>query len=858
MASKKPAKKAAAKKLAPRSDKSASSKEAPAAETASGTPPRKPPAKQDDLFVNPDSVQPVQLQDEMERSFLDYAMSVIMSRALPDVRDGLKPVHRRIIWDMDQQGFRPDRPFVKCARVTGDTMARYHPHGDGAIYDALVRMAQPFSLRHPLIDFHGNYGSPDFGPAASRYTESRLHPLAMQLLADIDEDTVDLIATYDGTAEEPIVLPARFPNLLVNGSQGIAVGMATSIPPHNLGEVVDATLHLIDNPEATTGDLMKFVKGPDFPTGGLILGRDGIKDAYQTGRGSIKMRAKVSIEEGKRGQMLIVVTELPYQASCSAIASRIQELVDGGELDGIADVNDNSSGGQTNLIITLKRDANSNVVMNNLFKLTQLQTSFPVNMVALVHGVPRTLNLRDALVGYVDHQIDVTTRRSKFRLQKATDRNHILEGRLKALNVIDEIIKLIRASEDAASAKAALMGKKYNFSERQAIDILDMQLRQLTRLSRIDLETEQKDVLARIKELESILNSDTKLRAVISKELSAVREAFATPRVCKIAADVGEMSVEDLVDNKELVIVMTQAQYIKAVSADSFRTQGRGGRGVSGAKMKSDDIVSNVIFTTSHSYLLFFSNRGRVYRLRALDIPERDRTAKGIPIVNLLPLNQGETIQAIIDTREFPGERFLFFATKEGQVKKTPFNEYDSSRRDGLIALKLRPKDELVRVIETSGSDDVFMVTRDGQTIRFSEKGVRPMGRSAAGVRGMKLRASDEVVSCDVAKDDSAILIITESGYGKRTQVSNFARKGRGGMGMIGIKLTGKKGHVVAAFMAGIDDDIVVVASGGTTIRTPVKEISSQGRAATGVRIMSMDDGQVVASAALVLSHDEA
>jgi DNA gyrase subunit A len=858
MASKKPAKKAAAKKLAPRSDKSARSKSAPAVETASGTPPRKPPAQQDDLFVNPDSVQPVQLQDEMERSFLDYAMSVIMSRALPDVRDGLKPVHRRIIWDMDQQGFRPDRPFVKCARVTGDTMARYHPHGDGAIYDALVRMAQPFSLRHPLIDFHGNYGSPDFGPAASRYTESRLHPLAMQLLADIDEDTVDLIATYDGTAEEPIVLPARFPNLLVNGSQGIAVGMATSIPPHNLGEVVDATLHLIDNPEASIGDLMKFVKGPDFPTGGLILGRDGIKDAYQTGRGSIKMRAKVSIEEGKRGQMIIVVTELPYQASCSAIASRIQELVDGGDLDGIADVNDNSSGGQTNLIITLKRDANSNVVMNNLFKLTQLQTSFPVNMVALVHGVPRTLNLRDALVGYVEHQIEVTTRRSKFRLQKANDRNHILEGRLKALNVIDEIIKLIRASDDAASAKAALMGKKYEFSERQAIDILDMQLRQLTRLSRIDLETEQKDVLARIKELESILNSDTKLRAVISKELTAVREAFATPRVCKIAADVGEMSVEDLVDNKELVIVMTQAQYIKAVPADSFRTQGRGGRGVSGAKMKSDDIVSNVIFTTSHSYLLFFSNRGRVYRLRALDIPERDRTAKGIPIVNLLPLNQGESIQAIIDTREFPGERFLFFATKEGQVKKTPFNEYDSSRRDGLIALKLRPKDELVRVIETSGSDDVFMVTRDGQTIRFSEKGVRPMGRSAAGVRGMKMRANDEVVSCDVAKDDSAILIITESGYGKRTQVSNFTRKGRGGMGMIGIKLTGKKGHVVAAFMAGIDDDIVVVASGGTTIRTPVKEISSQGRAATGVRIMSMDEGQVVASAALVLSHDEA
>ena len=734
-----------------------------------------------------EGVQPVQLQDEMERSFIDYAMSVIMSRALPDVRDGLKPVHRRIIWDMHQQGFRPDRPFVKCARVTGDTMARYHPHGDGAIYDALVRMAQPFSLRHPLIDFHGNYGSPDFGPAASRYTESRLHPLAMQLLADIDEDTVDLISNYDGTSEEPSVLPSRFPNLLVNGSQGIAVGMATSIPPHNLGEVVDATLHLIDNPEASVADLMKFVKGPDFPTGGLILGRSGINEAYKTGRGSIKMRAKVAIEDGVRGQMRIVVTELPYQASCSAIAARIQELVDGGELDGIADVNDNSSGGETNLIITLKRDANSNVVMNNLFKLTTLQTSFPVNMVALVDGVPRTVNLRDALQGYVRHQIDVITRRSNYRLKKAQDRGHILEGRLKALNVIDAVIKVIRGSEDGNAAKAALMGKQFGFTERQAIDILDMQLRQLTRLSRIDLETEQKDVQAQIKELKAILNDDKKLRAVISKELSAVRETFATDRVCKITADVGEMSVEDLVDNRELVVVMTQAQYIKSVSADSFRSQGRGGRGVSGAKMKDADIVRNVIFTTSHAYLLFFSNRGRVYRLRALEIPERERTAKGIPIVNLLPLQNGETIQAIIDTREFPGTRYLFFVSRQGQVKKTAFNEYDSSRRDGLIALKLRPKDELVRVIETGGTDDVFIVSRGGQTIRFSEKQVRPMGRSAAGVRGMRLRAGDEVVSVDVAKDDASILLVTESGYGKRTQISNFTRKGRGGMGMIGI-----------------------------------------------------------------------
>ena len=580
-------------------------------------------------------------------------------------------------------------------------------------------------------------------------------------------------------------------------------------------------------------------------------------EAYKTGRGSIKMRAKVAIEEGQRGQMRIVVSELPYQASCSAIAARIQELVDSDGLEGIADVNDNSAGGTTNLIITLKRDANANVVMNNLFKNTQLQSQFPVNMVALVDGVPRTLTLKDALAGYVAHQIEVITRRSQFRLDKAKERNHILEGRLKALNVIDEVIKVIRASEDANAAKEALMSKKFGFSERQAIDILDMQLRQLTKLSRIDLEAEQKEIRAKIKELTAILEDEKVLRGVISAELTKVRETFATPRVCQIAADVGEMGVEDLVEDKELVIVMTQEQYIKAVSADSFRTQGRGGRGVSGARLKSDDIVRHVIFTTAHAYLLFFSNRGRVYRLRALEVPERERTAKGMPIVNLLPLQAGETIQAIIDTREFPGERYLFFVTKSGQVKKTKFDEYDSSRRDGLIALKLRPKDELVRVIETNGTDDVFMVTRGGQTIRFAEKQVRPMGRSAAGVRGMKMRGTDEVVSVDVARDEASILLVTESGYGKRTQINHFARKGRGGMGMIGIKLTGKKGRVVAAFMVGLDDEIVVVSSGGTTIRIPVREISSQGRAATGVRVMSLESGQVVASVAPIIAGDD-
>jgi len=805
-----------------------------------------------------DPIQPISLSDEMENSFLDYAMSVIMSRALPDVRDGLKPVHRRIIWDMEDQGFRPDRAHVKCARVTGDTMARFHPHGDSAIYDALVRMAQPFSLRHPLIDFHGNYGSPDFGPAAARYTECRLNPLAMQLLADIDEDTVDMIPNYDGSTEQPLVLPARFPNLLVNGSQGIAVGMATSIPPHNLGEVIDAVVHLLDNPEATPDDLMGFVKGPDFPTGASILGKAGIIDAYRTGRGSVKMRAKVEIEESKTGRMEIVVRELPYQTSCSAIASRIQDLVDGGDLDGIADVNDASSGGKTNLIITLKRDANANVVKNNLFKLTQLQSTFSINMVALVDGVPRQVNLRDALVAYVKHQRDVITRRSQFRLDKAKRREHILEGRIKALDVIDAIIALIRASDDVAAARDGLMAAPYEFSEVQANDILDMQLRQLTRLSRIDLQTELDETRAKIIDLQEILDSPDRLSTVIRDEITAIRDEFATPRVCELTYDDGEMSIEDLVDDKELVIVMTEAQYVKAVSADSFKTQGRGGRGVSGGKMKMDDIVRHVIFTTAHAHLLFFSNRGKVYRLRALEIPERERTAKGMPIVNLLPLQADEQIQAIIDTRDFAGERFLFFATRNGTVKKTAFDAYDSSRRDGLIAINLRDNDELVRVIETSGSDDIFMVSRGGMTIRFDENDVRAMGRTAGGVRGMKLKSADDrVVSVDVARDDTAILLMTEAGYGKRTQLDKFNRQGRGGQGVRGIKLTGKKGAVVAAFMVGLDDEIVAVSNNGVTIRMEVRGISSQGRDATGVRVMNIDDGDAVGSVAPILAADD-
>jgi DNA gyrase subunit A len=794
----------------------------------------------------------------MERSFLEYSMSVIMSRALPDVRDGLKPVHRRILWDMETQNFRPDRPFVKCAKVSGDTVARFHPHGDGAVYDALVRMAQPFSLRHPLIDFHGNYGSPDFGPAASRYTECRLAPLAMQMLADIDEDTVDMQPNYDGSTEEPTVLPARFPNLLVNGSQGIAVGMATNIPPHNLGEVIDATLHLIDNPDATPDDLMQFVKGPDFPTGGFILGRAGIMDAYRTGRGSVKMRAKAEIEETKKGGLQIVVHELPYQQSCSTIAGRIKELADSKDLEGIRDINDESSGDTTRLVIMLKRDANANVILNNLYKLTPLQTSFGVNMVAIVDGVPRQINLRDALHHYVVHQIEVITRRSEFRRKKAADRAHIVEGLVKALNVIDEVIALIRASEDKQAAREGLMAT-FGFSEAQAEHILDMTLARLTRLARIDLDTELEALRKSITELDEILGSDTKKRELIKAEMSAIREKFAEPRRALLTHDPGDMSTEDLIDDKELVVVMTTAGYIKTVEAGVFRTQSRGGRGKSGGTLKQDDIVRHVIYTSAHAYLLFFSNRGRVYRLKAHEVPERDRTAKGIPIVNLLPLQPGESIQTIIDARTYEAEQYLFFATKNGTVKKTDFTAYDSSRRDGLIAINLNDGDELVKVIVTNGHDDVLMVSRKGMTIRFSEDDVRAMGRAAAGVRGMKLKsgADDAVVSCDIARDDVAVLLVTESGYGKRTQLDKFNRQGRGGQGVIGMKLTAKKGYVVAAFMVGLDDEIVAISSGGVTIRLPVREISSQGRDATGVRVMNLDAGQYVASVAPILSSPD-
>ncbi len=794
-------------------------------------------------------IEPIEIQEEMERSFLEYSMSVIVSRALPDVRDGLKPVHRRILYSMFDQGLRPDRPHTKCASVVGQVMGVYHPHGDSAIYDALVRMVQDFSMRHPLIDGHGNFGGtgPDEGAAAMRYTESRLAPLALELMAGIDEETVDFTPNYDNTSEEPTVLPARFPNLLVNGSQGIAVGMATNIPPHNLGEVIDATLHLLEHPEATPDDLMAFVKGPDFPTGAQILGRQGLMDAIRTGRGSIKMRAVAEIEENKNDTR-IVVTEFPFQVSVETIEEKIHDLVKAGELDGIAELQNDSAGRKPRLVIRLKRDANANVVLNKLYKQTSLQTSFGVNTLALVDGVPRTLNLAQVLTHYIAHQVEVVTRRTQFRLNKALRRAHIVEGLLRAIDMLDAVIAAIRNSDDRPAAQAALIVAPFEFSEEQAKHILDMTLGRLTRLGRSDLEEEMAKLREEIAGYELILGDEVVLRGVIRDEMTDIRDRFANPRRTEITHDPGEMGVEDLIDDEELVVTMTQAGYIKSVNAAAFRTQGRGGRGVQGAKLKEEDLITQVIHSSSHSHLLLFSNLGKVYRLRGHEVPMKERTARGTAVVNLLNLAPQERIEAIVSTRDFPEASSLVFVTRMGQVKKTAFSEYDKSRREGFIAINLREGDELVRVVETEAGDDCLVVTEKGMTIRFAASDVREMGRAAAGVRGIKLKAEDRVVSLDVASDEADILIVTDAGYGKRTKLERFHRQARGGQGVRGIKLTAARGRVVAAFIVSLDEEILLVSSGGVIIRTAVREIASQNRDATGVRVMNLDDGQMVAA----------
>jgi len=807
------------------------------------------------------NIEPIEIQEEMERSFLDYAMSVITARALPDARDGLKPVQRRILYGMYDQGMRPDRQHRKSANAVGNVMAVFHPHGDQAIYDALARMAQDFSLRYPLIDGHGNFGSPDPNdrPAAQRYTEARLAPLAMELLGEIDEETVDFGDTYDGQNREPLVLPARFPNLLVNGGGGIAVGMATNIPPHNLREVVDATVHLIDHPDATVDDLMQFVHGPDFPTGAMILGRAGIVEAYKTGRGSIRMRAVAEIDEDARGMARIVVTEVPYQTSVEVIGQKIAELVNERRIEGIRDVRNESAGDTTRLVVELKRDANAQVVLNQLYKHTPMQTSFAANVLALVDGVPRLLDLKRALEVYVGHRVEVVTRRTEFRLRRARDRAHIVEGLLRALDAIDAIITLIRGSESADAARQALMAEPFSFSEVQANHILDMQLRRLAALERQKLRDEYDELMTRIAELEAILADEVKLRGVIKEELTEIRDKYGDERRTRIEVYTGDLVDLDLIEDEELVMVLTKKGYVKTVSVDQFRVQGRGGKGVRGGTLRDEDYVEHLLTTTAHSYLLFFSNRGRVYRLRAHEIPMKDRTARGTALVNLIALQPDEHVQAVIDTRTYEDGAFLFFATLKGMVKKTKMSEYDSSLRTGLIAINLNDGDELVRVIQTSGDDDILMVSRQGMTIRFSESEVRPMGRATAGVRGMKLKsAEDGVVSCDVAVDDAVVLFVSASGHGKRTRVAAFNRQGRGGQGVRGMRITEARGQVVAAFTVVPGDEVMVFSSAGNLVRIGVDEISEQGRDATGVRVARVDEGASVVAVARVLETEQA
>jgi DNA gyrase subunit A len=793
----------------------------------------------------------INIREEMSTSFLDYAMSVIVARALPDVRDGLKPVHRRILYSMEENGIRAGSPFKKSAQVVGDVMGKYHPHGDGAIYDALVRLGQDFSSRYPLVEPQGNFGTVDDPPAAYRYTECRLEALAAHMLEGISENTVDFTENYSGEYSEPAVLPGRFPNLLVNGSTGIAVGMATNIPPHNLGEVVDACVHMLENPQATTEELMQFVKGPDFPTGGYIVGTDGIRDALTTGRGSIKIRAVTDVDEVRKGRTGIIVTEIPFQTSHDRIMTKIAELVHAKRIDGIADLRDESSSRVgTRLVIELKRDAQPQVVLNQLYKLTPLQDTFGVNFVALVDGVPRTLGLAEAIGHYLEHQMEVVERRTRFRLEKAEARAHILEGLLVAVDNIDEVVKLIRGSADVETARAALM-KRFELTEIQANHILDMPLRRLTALESDKLRQEHADLQKTIKALEAILKSPAKRRKLIAKELSDIREKFADPRRTRIVPDEGDFSMEDLIADEELVVTVTLAGYVKSVVANTYRAQGRGGRGVQGTKLGEDDVITRVLHTTAHSYLLFFTNRGKVYRIRAHEIPRKNRTAKGTLAQAFMQIDPEERIEAVVDTRDYETSQFLVIATSKGQVKKTKFSEYDS-RQASLIAIKLAEDDEVVSVRTTSGDADLLLFTHNGQGIRFAESEIRAMGRSTQGVRGIKLREGDHVVSAAQDGEGDEVLLLTDAGYGKRTKMDQFPRQKRGGLGVKAIKITRARGNLIAARAVSPGSEVFLTSSDGIVMRTATDSISRQKRDASGVKVMNLEQGARLTAFTLV------
>jgi DNA gyrase subunit A len=803
-----------------------------------------------------------ELEQEMRTSFLDYAMSVIVSRALPDARDGLKPVHRRVLYAMHEAGLQPNRPRLKSARVVGDVMGYYHPHGDQAIYDTLVRMAQPFSLRYPLVDGQGNFGNIDDYPAAAmRYTECRLTRLATEMLRDIDMDTVDFVPNYDESRREPSVLPARFPNLLVNGSAGIAVGMATNIPPHRLSETVDAIVQLIDKPDANVDDLMKHVQGPDFPTGAIVLGRSGIRDAYRTGRGRIVMRARAHVEELRGGRSAIIVTELPYgvkKGGDSGVIRKIADLVNDKVLTEISDVKDHSDRSGMRVQIDLKREAIPQVVLNKLFKHTPLQATFGYNAVALVEGVPRTLSLLELVRYYLDYQREVVVRRSKYELRKALERAHVLEGYLIALDNLDEVIAMIRAADDTDSARAALM-ERFELSEIQAQAILDLRLRALTGLERKRIEDEHADLQERIAELRSLLGNPALVDGVVKEELLELKQIYGKndERRTEIVAAESELELEDMIAEEDMVIAITKSGYIKRLPVTAYREQRRGGIGVMGMDLKEEDYIEHLFVASTHDYILFFTTVGKVYRLKVHELPLGSRQSKGRAIVNLLPFRQDEYVRAVIATRNFEEARYLVFATRKGMVKKTEFGAYNTPlKADGIIAIKLREGDELVGVRLADEGDDVLMVSRLGQAVRFHGRQVRAMGRDTSGVAGMKLRGDDEVIEVDIAADDADLLVVTDGGYGKRTRVADYPAKGRGTMGVKTAQLVEGKGRLAGARIVRDGYQVMLISDGGTVIRIPVDGIRRAGRATQGVIVMRLREGEQVATLAPVIGAD--
>lgn len=803
-------------------------------------------------------VIPIFLEEEMQKAYIDYAMSVIVGRALPDVRDGLKPVHRRILYAMYEAGMGPDKPHKKSARVVGDVLARYHPHGDVAVYDAMVRLAQDFATRYPLIDGHGNFGSMDGDAAAAmRYTEARMSPLAMEMLADIDKKTVDFIPNYDGSLEEPVVLPAKFPNLLVNGSAGIAVGMATNIPPHNLGEVIDALVFLIDQPEAEGRELMQHVKGPDFPTGGIIMGQEGIRAAYQSGRGTIKVRAKTDLENLPGGKTAIVITELPYQVNKAKLVERIAQLVHEKHLEGISDLRDESDRTGMRVVIELKRDAKPRIILNKLYKHTQMEDSFGIILLALVDGQPRVLTLKAMLEHYLEHRRQVVIRRTRFDLEKARERAHIVDGLLIALHHIDEVIATIRRSRTVDDARQALM-EKFGLSERQAQAILDMRLQRLAGMEREKLEQEYQDLLATIAHLEELLGNDTLIMNVVKEELLAIKEKYADPRRTRIShQEAGALEVEDLIPEEEVVVTITRRGYIKRLPATTYRSQRRGGKGITALTTREEDFVEHLFVTTTYHYLMFFTNQGRAYRLRVHEIPEANRQAKGTALINLIYLQPGEYVTAVIPVREFTARRYLFMATARGLVKKTPLVEFDTSRRDGIIALGLEEGDQLVGVHLTDGSQEIILCTQKGMAIRFSEEEVRSMGRTAKGVQGITLADEDRVIGMDVVKPRGEVLVVTEQGFGKRTPLEEYRSQSRRGRGVATIARSLKRGQVAAFKVVRPGEGLMIISREGIIIRVKVDDIPRTGRATQGATLMRLGAGDSVVAIAEILAKEE-